>query len=136
MDALKKLVATFYNDCLTVNYRTNTTEVLETLLAEDFQSINAKETKNKAQLIVQIENFWRLMPDMKWEIKDMVHEANQVVVRCEFSATPNGSFMGMDLDGNKSFKIMSMDMHTIENGQLNKVYHLEEWTTAIAQLKS
>jgi steroid delta-isomerase-like uncharacterized protein len=136
MDALKKLVATFYNDCLTVNYRTNTTEVLETLLAEDFQSINAKETKDKAQLIVQIENFWKLMPDMKWEIKDMVHEANQVVVRCEFSATPKGSFMGMDLDGSKSFKIMSMDMHTIENGQLKKVYHLEEWTTAIAQLKS
>ena len=92
MSELKKMVAIFYNECLTVNEKTNTNEVLEKLLADDFQSINAKETKGKAQLI--------------------------------------------DLDGLKSFKTMSMDMHTIENGQLKTVYHIEEWTTAIAQLKS
>ncbi|MFZ4797088.1 MAG: ester cyclase [Bacteroidia bacterium] len=136
MSEFKKLVATFYNDCLTVNEKTNTNEVLEKLLADDFQSINAKETKGKAQLIGQVAGFWKLMPDMKWEIKDMVQEGNQVVVRCEFSASPKGNFMGMDLDGTKSFKTMSMDMHTIENGQLKTVYHIEEWTTAIAQLKS
>ena len=51
MSELKKLVATFYNDCLTVNEKTNTNEVLEKLLADDFQSINAGETKSKAQLI-------------------------------------------------------------------------------------
>lgn len=136
MDTIKKIVASFYNDCLTVNEKTNTNEVLQKLLADDFQSINAKETKGKAQLIGQVAGFWKLMPDMKWEIKDMVQEGNQVVVRCEFSASPKGNFMGMDLDGTKTFKTMSMDMHTIENGQLKTVYHIEEWTTAIAQLKS
>ncbi|MBM4056184.1 MAG: ester cyclase [Planctomycetes bacterium] len=136
MDTLKKLVASFYNDCLTVNETTNTNEVLEKLLSDNFQSINAKETKGKAQLIGQIAGFWKLMPDMKWEIKDMVQEGNQVVVRSEFSASPKGNFMGMELDGSKSFKTMAMDMHTIENGQIKTVYHIEEWTTAIAQLKS
>jgi predicted ester cyclase len=135
MSELKKIIATFYNECLTVNEKTNTNEVLEKLLADDFQSINAKETKGKAQLIGQIAGFWKMMPDMKWEIKDMVQEGNQVVVRCEFSASPNGNFMGIDLDGSKSFRIMTMDMHTIVNGQLKTVYHIEEWTTAIAQLK-
>jgi len=136
MDTFKKLVATFYNDCLTVNEKTNTNEVLEKLLADDFQSINAKETKGKAQLIGQVAGFWKLMPDMKWEIKDMVQEGNQVVVRSEFSASPKGNFMGMELDGSKTFKIMAMDMHTIENGRIKTVYHIEEWTTAIQQLKS
>jgi len=136
MDTFKKLVATFYNDCLTVNEKTNTNEVLEKLLADDFQSINAKETKGKAQLIGQVAGFWKLMPDMKWEIKDMVQEGNQVVVRSEFSASPKGNFMGMELDGSKTFKIMTMDMHTIENGRIKTVYHIEEWTTAIQQLKS
>lgn len=136
MDSLKKLVATFYNDCLTVNETTNTNEVLEKLLADDFQSINAKESKGKTQLIGQVAGFWKLMPDMKWEIKDMVQEGNQVVVRSEFSASPKGNFMGMDLDGSKTFKTMAMDMHTIENGQIKTVYHVEEWSTAIAQLKS
>jgi predicted ester cyclase len=136
MSELKKLVATFYNECLTVNEKTNTNEVLEQLLADDFESRNAKETKGKAQLMGQIVGFWKMMPDMKWEIKDMVQEGNQVVVRSEFSATPTGNFMGIELDGTKSFKTMAMDMHTIENGQIKIVYHLEEWTTAIAQLKS
>jgi predicted ester cyclase len=136
MDTFKKLVATFYNDCLTVNEITNTNEVLEKLLADDFQSINAKESKGKSQLIGQVAGFWKLMPDMKWEIKDMVQEGNQVVVRSEFSASPKGNFLGMELDGSKSFKTMAMDMHTIENGQIKTVYHIEEWTTAIAQLKS
>lgn len=136
MSELKKMLAIFYNECLTVNEKTNTNEVLEKLLADDFQSINAKETKGKAQLIGQVAGFWKLMPDMKWEIKDMVQEGNQVVVRCEFSASPKGNFMGMELDGSKSFKTMSMDMHTIENGQIKTVYHIEEWTTAMAQLKS
>ena len=136
MDSLKKLVATFYNDCLTVNETTNTNEVLEKLLADDFQSINAKESKGKTQLIGQVAGFWKLMPDMKWEIKDMVQEGNQVVVRSEFSASPKGNFMGMDLDGSKTFKTMAMDMHTIENGQIKTVYHVEEWSTAIAQFKS
>lgn len=136
MDALKKLVATFYNNCLTVNETTNTNEVLGKLLADDFQSINAKESKGKTQLIGQVAGFWKLMPDMKWEIKDMVQEGNQVVVRSEFSASPKGNFMGMDLDGSKTFKTMAMDMHTIENGQIKTVYHVEEWSTAIAQLKS
>jgi len=136
MSELKKMVAIFYNECLTVNEKTNTNEELEKLLADDFQSINAKETKSKAQLIGQVAGFWNLMPDMKWEIKDMVQEGNQVVVRCEFSASPKGNFMGMELDGSKSFKTMSMDMHTTENGQIKTVYHIEEWTTAIAQLKS
>lgn len=136
MDSLKKLVATFYNDCLSVNEKTNINEALDKLLADDFQSINTKETKNKSQLIGQIIGFWKMMPDMKWEIKDMVQEGNQVVVRSEFSASPLGSFMGLELDGSKTFKIMAMDMHTIENEQIKTVYHIEEWATAIAQLKS
>ena len=37
MDTLKKIVATFYNDCLTVNDKTNTNDVLEKLLADDFK---------------------------------------------------------------------------------------------------
>ncbi len=136
MSELKKMVATLYNECLTVNETTNTSELLDNLFADDFQSINAKETKGKPQLIGQIAGFWKMMPDMKWEIKDMIQEGNQVVVRSEFSASPNGNFMGMELDGTKSFKTMAIDIHTIENGKIKTVYHIEEWTTAIAQLKA
>ncbi|MGH8498585.1 MAG: hypothetical protein ACRERV_07250 [Methylococcales bacterium] len=44
--------------------------------------------------------------------------------------------MGLPTDGTKSFKIMTIDVHTIENGQLQTVHYLEDWGTAMNQLKS
>lgn len=135
MQNLKDTVRVFYEECLTVGGTSNLNDRLQQLLADDFQSRNAAESKNKQTMIAQINGFWKLMPDMRWEIQDMVQEGNRVVVRSLFSASPKGNFMGMELDGTKSFKTMAMDMHTVENGQIQTVYHVEEWSTAIAQLK-
>lgn len=135
MEDLKELVKSFYTKCLTVNSETNVAEFMGNLLADNFQSENAKEIKNKQQLIGQIQYFWKLMPDMKWEPQDITREGNCVVVRSMFSASPKGEFMGMQLDGTKKFRTMAIDMHTVENGKIAKVYHVEEWATAIAQLK-
>jgi hypothetical protein len=30
---------------------------------------------------------------------------------------------------------MTIDIHSIENGKITQVYHLEDWATAIQQLK-
>jgi hypothetical protein len=136
MENLKTLVRSFYDDCLTVNDRVNPAEVMEKLLADDFQSINAQETKGKPALIGQIGFFWKLVPDLKWVPQEILQDGNQVVVRSTFSGSPKGDFMGMSLDGTKSFSTMSIDIHTVENGQIKKVHHLEEWATAIAQLKA
>jgi predicted ester cyclase len=135
MENLKEIVRPFYTKCLTVNNQVNPDEILENLLAIDFQSHNAKETKGKAQLLGQIAGFRKMMPDMIWDIQDMIQEGNKVVVRSMFSGSPKGNFMGLELDGTKLFKTMAIDIHTVENGQIKSVYHCEEWTTAIAQLK-
>jgi predicted ester cyclase len=136
MQNLKEIVAPFYNECLTVNATVNLQERLAQLLADDFQSLNAAGVKDKATLSKQIEGFWKLMPNLKWEIQEMIQEGNKVVVRSVFSASPKGSFMGIECDGSKSFKTMSIDIHTVENGQIKSVYHCEEWSTAMAQLKA
>lgn len=135
MENIKELVSSFYTKCLTVNAETNVAEFMGNLLADNFQSINAKETKVKAALIGQIQFFWKLIPDLKWEPQEILQEGNQVIVRSIFSGSPKGEFMGMNLDGAKSFQTMSIDIHTVENGKIVKVYHVEEWQTAIAQLK-
>lgn len=135
MQNVKDLVKVFYTDCLTVNPRADVAAVMGKLLAEDFQSINAKETKNKSTLIGQIQFFWKLIPDLKWEPQEILQEGNKVIVRSKFSGSPKGEFMGMNLDGSKSFNTMSIDIHTVENGKIKTIYHIEEWPTAIAQLK-
>jgi predicted ester cyclase len=65
----------------------------------------------------------------------MIAEGNQVVVRSLASGTPKGNFMGVEVDGTKSFKTMTIDIHTVENGQVVAVHHLEDWATAMKQLQ-
>ena len=136
MEDAKTIVTPFYTQCLTVNQSTDVAATMGRLLADDFQSINAAETKGKAQLTGQVQFFWKLIPDLKWEIQEMLQDGDKVVVRSIASGSPKGDFMGLSLDGTKSFRIMTIDIHTVAGGQIKQVHHLEEWTTAIKQLKS
>ena len=135
MSDLKEIVRPFYTQCLTVNAKTNVAERMGKLLADNFQSLGSVDSKGKAQLIGQIQFFWKLIPDMKWEVQEMHQDGNTVIVRSLASGTPNGDFMGLPTNGSKSFKIMTIDIHTVENGQVAKVYHLEDWGTAMQELK-
>ncbi len=136
MENLKDVVTPFYTKCLTVNAETNVAEAMDKILATNFQSRGSADVKTKEQLIGQIQFFWKLVPDLKWEIQEMIQEGNQVVVRSLASGTPNGNFMGVQTSGTKSFKTMTIDIHTVKNGQVVEVHHLEDWATAIKQLSA
>ncbi len=129
-------VTPFYTRALTVNAETTSTAVLEELLSDGFESINGQETKAKGALVKQVEFFWKLIPNLKWEPKDFVVDGNKVAVRSVATGSPKGSFMGLDLDGTKSFKIDTTDIHEIEDGKIVRVHHLEDWATAIKQLSA
>lgn len=135
MSEIKEIVKPFYTDALTVNTTSKPQEVLGELLSDDFQSLGSVEVKGKETLIGQLGYFWKLIPDLKWEIQEMIVQGNQVVVRSIATGTPDGDFMGSPTDGSKTFKIMTIDIHTVENRQITKVYHLEDWGTAMVQLK-
>lgn len=134
---VRNIIAPFYEQALTVNTETTSTAVLEKILAVGFQSINSQGTKDKATLIQQVAGFWKLIPDLVWAPQDLVIGADgkKVVVRAVASGSPKGNFMGMELDGSKSFKIDTTDIHEIENGLIVRVHHLEDWATGIKQLK-
>lgn len=136
MDKNRDALTAFYKKALTVNTETTPTAVLTEVLADDFISSGSVESKGKNALIGQVEFFWKLIPDLKWEPQDIAIDGNKYVVRSFVSGTPNGDFMGTPTDGTKSFKIMSIDFHTVIDGNLTSVHHLEDWGTAIKQLKS
>jgi predicted ester cyclase len=129
-------VTPFYRDCLTVNASCNPAEVLERLLADDFLSIGVPN-KSKQALMGQVQFFWKLIPDLKWEIQELFVDGNKVVVRSLASGSPRGDFMGLTgLDGSKSFHVTTIDIHTVENGRLKVVNHLEDWIIAKDQLSA
>lgn len=136
MDKNREALTAFYQKALTVNTETTPTAVLSEVLADDFLSSGSVESKGKPQLIGQVEFFWKLIPDLKWEPQDIANDGNKYVVRSQVSGTPNGDFMGLPTDGTKSFQIMSIDFHTVIDGKLTSVHHLEDWGTAMKQLKA
>lgn len=132
----KEAVNAFYNKALSVNTQTTPSEVLTEILADNFVSKGSVENKSKEQLIGQLGFFWKLIPDLKWEPQEIMNEDNKYIVRSIASGTPNGDFMGLPTNGTKSFSIMTIDIHTVLNGKVLDVYHLEDWGTAMKQLKS
>ncbi len=133
----------FFNSCALLQtgphgqYNDHTRRGAGKILADGFQSINSQETKDKATLIKQVGFFWQLIPNLVWAPMDLVIgvDGKKVVVRAVATGSPKGNFMGLELDGSKSFKIDTTDIHEIENGQIIRVHHLEDWATGMKQLK-
>ncbi len=132
----KEVVISFYEKALTVNNETTPDVVLNAILRDNFVSRGSVENKTKEQLIGQLGFFWKLIPDLKWMPKEILNDGNKFVVRSLVTGTPNGDFMGLPTDGTKSFSIMTIDIHTIVDGKVSEVHHLEDWVTAMKQLKS
>jgi ketosteroid isomerase-like protein len=89
----------------------------------------------KAQSIKTIANFAKTVPDMRFNIKEVLVSGNRVVVRGEVTGTPSGAFFGAAHTG-KSFKILAIDIQTIQDGRIAQTYHLENWLLGVAQLRA
>lgn len=110
--------------------------LVENALAPDWKSYsNETEFKGREAFIGMVTGLAKSVPDLRWEVKEMLVSGNRVIVRSIASGTPQGQFMGMPVAGNKSFSIMAIDVHTIADGKGVAVYHLEDWAGAMRQLK-
>jgi predicted ester cyclase len=91
--------------------------------------------RQRDQVGAAITGLQKAVPDLKWEIKDVMVSGDHVIVRGEASGTPAGTFMGVQ-GGGKSFRIMSIDVHTIKDGKMVQAYHVEDWMGAVRQLSA
>jgi len=135
MDKNNEALIAFYRKALTVNTETNPGEVLNPILANDFVSYGSVDSKSKEGLIGMLNFFWQLVPDLKWEPQELLNDGHRYVVRSKATGTPKGDFMGLPTDGTRSFDIMTIDIHKIVDGKILEVHHLEDWATAMKQLK-
>ena len=79
--------------------------------------------------------FAKSIPDMKFEIKEVLVAGDRVIVRGEVAGTPAGDLFGVPHTG-KSFKIMAIDIQTIKDGMITKTFHMENWLSALGQLRA
>jgi len=112
--------------------------IQEQTLTADYESCAGSlpgECWGRDTSIKVVSSFANSIPDMKFEIKEMLVAGDRVIVRGEVSGTPAGDLFGVPHTG-KSFRIMAIDIQTIKDGKIARTYHLENWLSALGQLRA
>lgn len=132
-DAARAAVAPFYK-ALNAENAGASADLIRQATAPDWVSCRGNDDCNsRDQVIAGVGQRLKSVPDLKWEIKEITVAGNQVIVRGEATGTPAGEFFGAAHSG-KSFKLMSIDVHTLEGGKMLRSYHVEDWIGAVRQL--
>lgn len=109
--------------------------LVESVAAPDWRSFSGEAaSKGREEFIQQVIGFGRAIPDLAWEIKEIVADGDKIVVRSEATGTPAVDFMGVPHSGRR-FAIMTIDIHTVAEGKLVRAHHVEDWAGALRQLR-
>lgn len=130
-------VRAFYADILSSPATTTEARYYE-LFSPDIVSIPTPPGGPGAQGMLNTVAFLgEVVPDLTWEVKEIFAlDDGRFVVRGMVSGTPIGPFFGVETPTGRSFSVMSIDILTLKEGKIVHTYHLEDWTSAIAQLTS
>jgi predicted ester cyclase len=132
-ESARTSLAPFYK-ALNAAYVYEAPELIKQSTAQDWVTCRGNDLCNtREEVIAGIAPRLKAIPDLKWEIKEVLVSGNRAIVRGEATGTPAGNFMGTATNG-KSFKLMSIDVHTIEGGKIVRTYHVEDWQGAFRQL--
>ena len=130
----RAIVQPFY-DVLTLPASKDVASVVRSVTAEDWRSYSGEgASKGREEFIAQVQGFGRLIPDLTWAVREVLLDGDRVIVRSEASGTPAGEFMGVAAAGRR-FSIMTIDVHTVRDGRLALVHHVEDWAGALRQLR-
>jgi predicted ester cyclase len=133
VEAARDSVAPFYK-ALNAEFAKDSPDLIRQATASEWVSCRGNDVCNsRDEVIAGVGARLKSVPDLKWQIKEVLVAGNQVTVRGEATGTPSGEFFGAAHTG-KSFKVMSIDVHTIEGGKMVRSYHIEDWMGAVRQL--
>lgn len=133
-DSVPAAVLRFY-DALNLPGTKDIAALLRGATREDWRSYSSDTTfKGRDELIALVTGFGRLIPDLRWEIREVIQVGDKVVVRSTASGTPVAPFMGAPQGGR--FEVMTIDIHTLIEGELAVAHHIEDWMGAVQQLSA
>lgn len=136
-DSLKTIVQNFYDALSTTPTETTPTATANWMASDWNSSPTPAGGAGLEGFVKTLHMFHGMIPDLKWDVQEMLVDGNRVIVRSIATGTPNspeGYFFGVPTDGSKSFEVPTIDIHTVENGKMTTAFHIEDWATAIQQV--
>ncbi len=135
VELARAILVPFYK-ALNAEFAKDAPELIRQSTAPDWKTCRGNEACNsRDEVMAGIGQRLKTIPDLKWEIKEVLVSGDHVTVRGEATGTPSGELMGNPTNG-KSFKLMSIDVHTLEGGKIARTYHVEDWQGAFRQLSA
>jgi len=135
-EAARRLVTPFY-DMLNQPASKDLKALADASLAPGWRSYGGEQSfKGRDEFVAQMAGFGKLIPDLAWEIKEVLVAGDRIVVRGEARGTPQGPFFGVAPPTGKAFQIMSIDIHTVRDGKIVVSHHVEDWAGAMRQLSA
>ncbi len=133
VEQARTIVAPFYK---ALDAGNDAAALINQATSPDWMSCSGNLTcRSRDQVAAAIAHLHTTVPDLKWEIKEVLVSGDRVIVRGEASGTPGECFMGVPPAG-KSFRVMSIDVHTIKDGKMTVTDHVEDWIGAVRQLSA
>ena len=131
------VVRSLYSEVFSKAAAPNLASAGDKILAPNWQSFGdySGKAKTRQELYAQFGGISKVVPNLHVEVKEVIHDGKRFIVRGEMTGTPVADFFGVKPSG-KSFDIMNLDVHTVENGQIVTTYHIEDWATALQQLNA
>jgi ketosteroid isomerase-like protein len=133
----RTVIAPWYS-LFNVATRGDVRAIQEQVLTPDYESCSgysAGECWGRETSIKVVSNFATSIPDLTFDIKEVLVAGDRVIVRGEVTGTPAGELFGVPHTG-KSFKIMAIDIQTLKDGKIAKTFHMENWLSALGQLRT
>ena len=95
LEQARRHVAPFY-EMLNQPANKDLRALSEQALSPDWKSYSSEtDFKGREAFVAQVTGFGKLIPDLKWDIKDVMVDGHRIIVRSETSGTPVGPFFGV-----------------------------------------
>jgi predicted ester cyclase len=122
---------------LTAATRGDVKTIWEKVVGPDYQTCSgylSGECLGRDAAIKLIGGLTQAIPDLTFQIKEVLISGDRVTVVGEMAGTPAGDLFGGVPHTGKSFRMMTLDVQTIKDGKIVKTIHMENRLSALNQL--
>lgn len=103
-------------------------------LAEDFREVaQIGRARNKEEYLANFADLRTMMPDVRFDIQEVIAEGDRVVVVENYSGTMTGEFKGLESNGRR-MSVTAVDIYRIMDGKLAEVLSVLDTASVMEQL--
>jgi predicted ester cyclase len=100
---------------------------IDDFLAPNWQDIplNKGQSQGSKGYVEMVKKLRSFIPDLVWDIDDVIIEKEKVVVRSTISGNPDVKVIGLHITG-KPVKFSAIDIHKISDEKISITWHVED----------